>query len=550
MSSHQVMEVATVVVSIGVVTWVLSERLRSQPKPEVDYTQYEMISDGILTEIQGVMPDLEVRLGDLPKSKGDLEVSLGDLSKSKGDLKVNLGEVEVTSPDLEVRSRSAKVSYTSPRTDLLARIPHLKSNAREVEINKELIKTKLLEYGIEISSITATVGPSVTMYKLLPAPGVKVSSIINLSKDIGLALASGEVMINTIQGDNTIGVEVPNKVAQMVSVREVFESETFQKSNLELPICIGKSIDGTIKVIDLAVAPHLLIAGATGKGKSVGINMIIASLLFKKTPEMLKLVMIDPKRVELSVFENIHRHFLLKLTDTEKSIITDVSLAQETLEKLCAIMDERLEFLERNRVRNLKEYNAKVVDKLPYIVVVIDEWADLIMTAGKGVEAPLTRLAQLARAIGIHLIVATQRPSVNVITGSIKANFPTRLSFQVSSGHDSKTILDTVGAENLIGKGDSLLSIAGGKLERIQCAYIDTQEVVKLVDYIAKQPAPESSFRTIIPAVSQDKKDPLFEEALALCQAVGKCNVTLLRKEFSIGFSRAEKLCEALKNEL
>lgn len=546
-TSDRVIELIIVIVSIAVVKWILDNRTVKKTSESFEYTDYQEIEQVTLPQPEVTYSQLEVTYTSptphLASNIGEVDVTLGDLHLTLPDLDVILGEV-----------RSPKVTYTSPRTDLLNKGSQVKINDREIEVNKKALLEKLAEYNIDIKSIAAVVGPSITLYKLLPASGVKVSSIVNLKDDLALALSCAAVMVYHIPNDNKIGVEVPNRSPQVVTAREVFESEIFTKCNYELPVCLGKSVDGKVKLIDLSVAPHLLIAGATGKGKSVGINMLIASLLFKKHPESLKFVMIDPKRVELSVFENIHRQFLLNVTDDTNSIITDVTLAQEALEKLCLIMDERYDILKKNSVRNIIEYNAKAKKKLQYIVVVIDELADLIMVAGKGIEAPLCRLAQLARAIGIHLIVATQRPSSKIITGDIKTNFPSRLSFQVSSGIDSKIIIDTVGAENLIGRGDSLFSESGGKLERIQCAFIDTKEVNRLVDFISKQPVctyqkEEQNSVVFEPKIQEEKRDSLADQAIRICRETGRCNISLLKRKLNIGDTRAARIIEQIQDE-
>lgn len=546
-TSDRVIELIIVIVSIAVVKWILDNRTVKKTSESFEYTDYQEIEQVTLPQPEVTYSQLEVTYTSptphLASNIGEVDVTLGDLHLTLPDLDVTLGEV-----------RLPKVTYTSPRTDLLNKGSQVKINDREIEVNKKALLEKLAEYNIDIKSIAAVVGPSITLYKLLPASGVKVSSIVNLKDDLALALSCAAVMVYHIPNDNKIGVEVPNRSPQVVTAREVFESEIFTKCNYELPVCLGKLVDGKVKLIDLSVAPHLLIAGATGKGKSVGINMLIASLLFKKHPESLKFVMIDPKRVELSVFENIHRQFLLNVTDDTNSIITDVTLAQEALEKLCLIMDERYDILKKNSVRNIIEYNAKAKKKLQYIVVVIDELADLIMVAGKGIEAPLCRLAQLARAIGIHLIVATQRPSSKIITGDIKTNFPSRLSFQVSSGIDSKIIIDTVGAENLIGRGDSLFSESGGKLERIQCAFIDTKEVNRLVDFISKQPVctyqkEEQNSVVFEPKIEEEKRDSLADKAIRICRENGRCNISLLKRKLNIGDTRAARIIEQIQDE-
>src|SRR6202043_522892 len=367
----------------------------------------------------------------------------------------------------------------------------------ELEANKEQIINTLKNYDISIQRIAATVGPTVTLYEIVPAPGVRISKIKNLEDDIALSLAAlGIRIIAPIPGKGTIGIEVPNVNKEIVSMRSLLASEKFQNSTADLPICLGKSISNEIYVADLAKMPHLLMAGATGQGKSVGINSIIVSLLYKKHPSQLKFILVDPKKVELSLYETLEKHFLAKLPGEADAIITDTKKVVTTLNALCVEMDQRYDLLKKAQCRNLKEYNHKFVNRqlnpqnghkfLPYIVLIIDEFADLIMTAGKEVEMPIARLAQLARAIGIHLILATQRPSVNIITETIKANFPSRIAFKVSSKIDSRTILDTGGAEQLIGKCDMLIS-HHGEITRLQCAFVDTPEVEEIAEFIGKQ---------------------------------------------------------------
>ena len=367
----------------------------------------------------------------------------------------------------------------------------------ELEENKNKIVTTLQNYKIEISKIRATVGPTVTLYEIIPAPGVRISKIKNLEDDIALSLAAlGIRIIAPIPGKGTIGIEVPNSKPQMVSMRSLIASKKFQESDAELPVVMGKTITNETFTFDLAKLPHLLVAGATGQGKSVGLNAILISLLYKKHPSQVKFVLVDPKKVELTLYNRIERHFLAKLPGEEEAIITDTSKVVATLNSLCIEMDERYELLKLAHCRNIIEYNQKFVARklnpenghqyLPYIILVIDEFADLIMTAGKEVEQPIARIAQLARAIGIHLIVATQRPSVNVITGMIKANFPARIAFRVLSKIDSRTILDTSGADQLIGRGDMLIS-TGQDVIRLQCGFVDTPEVDDICEFIGEQ---------------------------------------------------------------
>ncbi|MEL7064614.1 MAG: DNA translocase FtsK, partial [Bacteroidota bacterium] len=407
----------------------------------------------------------------------------------------------------------------------------------ELEQNKDKIIETLVNFKIGISSIKATIGPTVTLYEIVPEAGVKISKIKNLEDDIALSLAAlGIRIIAPIPGKGTIGIEVPNKNREMVDIKSVLATEKFMKSDKELPVALGRTISNEVLVVDLAKMPHLLMAGATGQGKSVGLNVLLTSLLYKKHPSQLKLVLVDPKKVELTLFNKIERHFLAMLPDGEEAIITDTKKVVNTLNSLCIEMDNRYNLLKDAGARNLKEYNGKFISRklnpqnghrfLPYIVLVIDELADLMMTAGKEVETPIARLAQLARAIGIHLVVATQRPSVNVITGVIKANFPARLSFRVTSKIDSRTILDAGGADQLVGMGDMLLSL-GSDMTRLQCAFVDTPEVDRVCDYIGEQRGYETAYmlpeftgdddNSSLKDVDLSERDTLFEDAARLC---------------------------------
>lgn len=458
-------------------------------------------------------------------------------------------------------------SYKLPTIDLMTDYgdKQLSINKEELEANKNRIVEALGHYKIEISKIKATVGPTVTLYEIVPAPGVRISKIKNLSDDIALSLAANGIrIIAPIPGKGTIGIEVPNSKPDMVSMRALIASEKFQNSDMELPIVMGKTISNETFVFDLAKAPHLLCAGATGQGKSVGLNAILVSILYKKHPAQVKFVMVDPKKVELTLYNKIERHFLAKLPDTDEPIITDTSKVVNTMNSLCIEMDDRYELLKEAHVRNIKEYNAKFIARklnpenghryLPYIVVVIDEFADLIMTAGKEIEHPIARLAQLARAIGIHLIVATQRPSVNVITGMIKANFPARIAFKVSSGVDSKTILDQTGADQLIGRGDMLISF-GNDLTRLQCAFVDTPEVEAVCDYIGSQRAyPDAMLlpeyvgeESEGPDIDLDERDSLFDEAAKILVTHQQGSASLLQRKLKIGYNRAGRLIDQME---
>ncbi len=433
--------------------------------------------------------------------------------------------------------------------------------------NKNKIVETLANYKIQIDKITATIGPTVTLYEIIPAPGVRISKIKNLEDDIALSLAAlGIRIIAPIPGKGTIGIEVPNQNPEVVSMRSIISSVKFQEMKYELPIGLGKTISNETYVVDLTRMPHLLVAGATGQGKSVGLNAIITSLLYKKHPAQLKFVLIDPKKVELTVYSKIERHYLAKLpNENEEAIITDTQKVINTLLSLTIEMDERYDLLKEAHVRNIKEYNAKFISRrlnpkkghryLPYIVVVIDEFADLILTAGREIETPLARLAQLARAIGIHLIIATQRPTTNIITGTIKANFPTRIAFRVISMMDSRTILDTPGANQLIGRGDMLIS-AGNELIRLQCAFIDTPEIDRITEFIGSQRGYSSAHflpeyieenQADINEIDLKKKDDMFEDAARLVVQYQQGSTSLLQRKFSIGYNRAGRIIDQLE---
>lgn len=439
-------------------------------------------------------------------------------------------------------------------------------NQEELEENKNRIVETLSNYKIGIDSIKATVGPTVTLYEIVPEAGIRISKIKNLEDDIALSLSAlGIRIIAPIPGRGTIGIEVPNKDPKMVSMRSVIASSKFQNSEMELPVALGKTISNETYVVDLAKMPHLLMAGATGQGKSVGLNVILTSLLYKKHPAEVKFVLIDPKKVELTLFNKIERHYLAKLPDSEEAIITDTTKVVHTLNSLTIEMDNRYEMLKNAMVRNIKEYNAKFKERklnpndghafLPYIVLVIDEFADLIMTAGKEVETPIARLAQLARAVGIHLIVATQRPSVNVITGIIKANFPARAAFRVTSKIDSRTILDGPGADQLIGRGDMLYT-QGNEVIRIQCAFVDTPEIDKITDFIGSQRAYPTAYE--LPEYSPedsgtilddnpDERDSLFEQAAEVLIIAQQGSTSLLQRKLRIGYNRAGRIIDQLE---
>lgn len=460
-------------------------------------------------------------------------------------------------------------NYQFPHYDLLNDYgnQHTKVNQEELVQNKDRIIATLKNYGIEIDKIMATVGPTVTLYEIVPAAGVRISKIKNLEDDIALSLAAlGIRIIAPIPGKGTIGIEVPNQTPEMVPMRNILASEKFNNSTFDLPIALGKTISNEIFIADLAKMPHLLMAGATGQGKSVGLNAVLVSLLYKKHPAQIKFVLVDPKKVELTLFKKIERHFLAKLPNSEDAIITDNTKVIHTLNSLCIEMDARYSLLQDAQVRNIKEYNAKFVSRklnpndghkyLPYIILVVDEFADLIMTAGKEVETPIARLAQLARAVGIHLIIATQRPSVNIITGTIKANFPARIAFRVTSKIDSRTILDAGGAEQLIGRGDMLLS-TGNDLIRIQCAFVDTPEVEKITDFIGAQRAYPSAF--MLPEyhgeegeggkddVDLSERDKMFEDAAKLVVQFQQGSASFLQRKLKLGYNRAGRIVDQLE---
>ena len=459
-------------------------------------------------------------------------------------------------------------NYKYPTIDLLKEYSTggITINQEELEENKNRIVDTLRNYKIEIAQIKATVGPSVTLYEIVPEAGIRISKIKNLEDDIALSLSAlGIRIIAPIPGKGTIGIEVPNKNPTMVSMKSVIGSAKFQEAEMELPIALGKTISNETFVVDLAKMPHLLMAGATGQGKSVGLNAVLTSLLYKKHPAEVKFVLVDPKKVELTLFNKIERHYLAKLPDTDDAIITDNAKVVNTLNSLCVEMDNRYSLLKDAMVRNIKEYNDKFKARklnpenghrfLPYIVLVVDEFADLIMTAGKEVEVPIARLAQLARAIGIHLIIATQRPSVNVITGLIKANFPARIAFRVTSKIDSRTILDTQGADQLIGRGDMLYT-NGNDVVRVQCAFIDTPEVEKITDFIGSQKAYATAY--LLPEfvgeesginldVDISERDTLFREAAEIIVNAQQGSASLLQRKLKLGYNRAGRLIDQLE---
>ena len=459
--------------------------------------------------------------------------------------------------------------YRNPSVELLKKYDTGEHHVdmEEQKANQIRIKQTLESFGISIASIKATVGPTITLYEVVPDVGVRISKIRNLGDDIALSLSAlGIRIIAPIPGKGTIGIEVPNKDAQIVSMQSVIASRKFQECSYDLPVALGKTISNEVFMFDLCKMPHLLVAGATGQGKSVGLNAIITSLLYKKHPSELKFVLVDPKMVEFSIYSDIEKHYLAKLPDGDKAIITDFTKVIQTLNSLCKEMDDRYDLLMKAHTRNIKEYNHKFINRklnpqkghkfMPYIVVVIDEFGDLIMTAGKEIELPIARIAQKARAVGIHMIIATQRPSTNIITGTIKANFPARVAFRVSSMIDSRTILDSPGANQLIGRGDLLFS-QGNDMVRVQCAFVDTPEVEQIAEYISKQQGYPTAFE--LPeyvgegdakapgSVDLSDRDPLFDEAARLIVIQQQGSTSLIQRKFSIGYNRAGRLMDQLE---
>ncbi|RLD43063.1 MAG: DNA translocase FtsK [Bacteroidetes bacterium] len=470
--------------------------------------------------------------------------------------------------DTEFDPRLDLPDFKMPPLDLLVEYDdgNISIDKEELESNKNKIVETLNHYAISITKIKATIGPTVTLYEIVPAPGVRISRIKNLEDDIALSLsAMGIRIIAPIPGKGTVGIEVPNRNPNIVSMRSILSSEKFQNNKYELPIGIGKTIANESFVADLAKMPHILMAGATGQGKSVGLNAIIASLLYSKHPSELKFILVDPKKVELTLYSRIERHYLAKLPDSEEAIITDTRKVVRTLNSLGIEMDNRYELLKDAQVRNIKEYNQKFITRklnpehghryLPYFVLVVDEFADLILTAGKEVESPITRLAQLARAVGIHLVIATQRPSVNIITGTIKANFPVRIAFRVISKIDSRTILDTGGADQLVGRGDMLMS-TGSDLIRLQCAFVDTPEIGEVTSYIGAQRAYPDAYhlpeyvdeeKDAKPDFDINDRDELFEDAALIIVQTQQGSTSLLQRKLKLGYNRAGRIIDQLE---
>lgn len=554
------------------------ENFRPHLPPELSKDMQDEVL-GVLDpiEIPDISTEVEPDVEDIPEEDLDFSVTVAEVKDdADGAVVEPLDEIESKANDLLAQlgpydPLADLPKYRYPGIDLLKEYDQRASASQvtkdELIENKERIVETLNNYGIGIQKIEATIGPTVTLYEIVPKAGVRVSKITSLEDDLALSLsAMGVRIIGQMPGRGTIGIEVANKNREMVPVRAVIGSEKFQKCNFDLPITLGKTISNEIFVADLAKMPHLLMAGATGQGKSVGLNMILASLVYKKHPATLKFVLVDPKKVELSLFNKLERHFLACLPDAEEAIITDTKKVVNTLNSLCKEMDLRYDKLKDAGCRNIKEYNQKFINRrldpnkhsfLPYIVLVIDELADLMLTAGKEVEHPIARLAQLARAIGIHLVVATQRPSVNVITGTIKANFPARLSFKVMSKIDSRTILDAGGADQLVGMGDMLLSM-GSEVIRLQCAFVDTPEVEAICDYIGNQQGYQSAY--LLPESESEEtggqergdfdpanRDQYFDEAARLIVMHQQGSTSLIQRKLKLGYNRAGRLIDQLE---
>lgn len=538
---------------------------------DVNTVEEEMATTPVVEqEIPVVEQEMEIIVEDSPeeetKEKEDPE------EEKPMDMEVDVPEDEEEGDEMEPYNPKLDLeNYRYPTLDLLKKYENNSPsvNAEELNENKNRIIEVLRNFGVEIASIKATVGPTITLYEITPAPGVRIAKIRNLENDIALSLAAlGIRIIAPIPGKGTIGIEVPNANKRIVSMESILASKKYQESDMELPVAVGKTISNEVYMFDLAKAPHLLVAGATGMGKSVGLNAIVTSLLYKKHPAELKFVIIDPKKVEFSIYAPIENHFLAKLPDSGDAIITDVDKVVQTLNSLCVEMDTRYDLLKSAGARNIIEYNKKFIDRrlnpekghkyLPYIVVIVDEFGDLIMTAGREVELPIARIAQLARAVGIHMIIATQRPTTNIITGTIKANFPARMAFRTSSMIDSRTILDRPGANQLIGKGD-MLYLQGQDPVRVQCAFVDTPEVENVVSHICTQQSYLSAFMLPEPPmqegdggggaadVDMNRLDPMLKEAAQLIITHQQGSTSLIQRKFSIGYNRAGRIMDQLE---
>lgn len=541
-----------------------NQAFQQDPSP----TTFDLHSQEV-KENEKIHHNLEIENGaSIEETDSDLNIVEFEIEQEANELKSDEKITEHYTintpydPTLDLRG------YKFPHLDLLADhgSNQISVNQTELEENKNKIIRTLGNYAIEIQKIKATIGPTVTLYEIIPAPGVRISKIKNLEDDIALSLSAlGIRIIAPMPGKGTIGIEVPNQKPEIVSMKTILSSEKFQNSKFDLPIGLGKTISNESFIADLTKMPHLLMAGATGQGKSVGLNAIIASLIYKKHPSQVKFVLVDPKKVELNLFSKIERHYLAKLPDSEEAIITDTRKVVRTLNSLCIEMDHRYELLKDGQVRNIKEYNEKFIARklnpndghrfLPYIVLIVDEFADLIMTAGKEIEAPIARLAQLARAIGIHLIIATQRPSVNIITGTIKANFPARMAFRVTSKIDSRTILDTNGADQLIGRGDMLLA-TGSDLIRLQCAFIDIDELETITEFIGSQRAYPEAYHlpeyddeesTNAKVFDSSDKDDLFEDAAHIVVQHQHGSTSLIQRKLKLGYNRAGRIIDQLE---
>ena len=543
-----------------------------EPEPEVEE---EVTVNLELSKEEGDHKEPALILDNQPAEK---EMTIVTPATASTELQIDKQIVEETASSKTLETIEELEPY-DPRKDLINyKFPSLNllkkyaDNGPAVDMaeqnaNKDKIITVLKSFGVEISSIKATIGPTITLYEITPAQGVRINKIRNLEDDIALSLSAlGIRIIAPIPGKGTIGIEVPNKKPRIVSMESILNSKKFQETTFELPIALGKTITNEVFMVDLAKMPHLLVAGATGQGKSVGLNAIITSLLYKKHPSELKFVMVDPKKVEFSIYSPIENHFLAKIPDNDDPIITDVTKVVQTLKSLCQLMDHRYDLLKKAKVRNIKEYNAKFKERrlspehghafMPYIVVIIDEFGDLIMTAGKEVELPIARIAQLARAVGMHMVIATQRPTTNIITGTIKANFPARMAFKVMSRIDSQTILDRTGANQLVGKGD-MLFLCGNDPVRVQCAFVDTPEVEQINNHISAQQGYLTAFE-LPEVVSEEggnandeldtgKIDPLFDQAARLIVIHQQGSTSLIQRKFSIGYNRAGRLMDQLE---
>ena len=528
------------------------------------------------TKLLPLEKEIELKEKEIESTKKPIETEAKEQSTKDENFSVEVGKEENKLSDDEISDKVKEFGEFDPKLELsqyqLPNIDLLEGhgdgniivNKEELEGNKNKIIETLNNYKISISKIKATIGPTVTLYEIVPAAGVRISKIKNLEDDIALSLSAlGIRIIAPMPGKGTVGIEVPNSKPDIVSMRALIASDRFQNSELELPVALGKTISNESLITDLTKMPHLLMAGATGQGKSVGLNAILVSILYKKHPSQVKFVLIDPKKVELTIYNKIERHFLAKLPDEEEAIITDTKKVVNTLNSLCVEMEARYELLKNAMVRTIKEYNQKFINRklnpekghryLPYIVLVVDEFADLIMTAGKEIETPVARIAQLARAIGIHLIIATQRPSVNVITGTIKANFPARIAFRVTSKIDSRTILDAGGADQLIGRGDMLYS-SGSEIIRLQCGFVDTPEVDAINEFIGSQRGYPSAL--LLPEYIDeaneikeidDDLDSLFEDAAEVIVMNQQGSASLIQRKLKLGYNRAGRIVDQLE---